>query len=273
MFAVKEVFKERYPSFYHQHPLLSFTVIQLLRKIWREQDFQTFAAENTHLQGVDLIDQGFRQLNIHLVASNEQLKKIPETGGLIIVSNHPTGAIDGVGLLSQIYKIRQDVKLIQGSILRNTLGMHELTIEVDNLDGTISQKAYKEITLHLNNGGALIMFPAGEVSRYVNGIIQDRKWHNGFFRFAKATDAMVLPVFIQGKNSSFFYILGKIWKQLSMLWVVPELFFHTNRTLPLYIGDTIDNTFIRRQLESGMSSNAIIESIRAQSYALGLSNN
>ena len=175
-----------------------------------------------------------------------------------------------MGLLSQIYKVRPDVKLIQGSILRNTLGMHELTIEVDNLEGTISQKAYKEVKSHLDNGGAIIMFPAGEVSRYVDGIIQDKSWHSGFYRFAKATGSSILPVYIKGKNSSFFYMLGKIWKPLSMLWVVPELFHHTNQTLPLYIGAVLDSADFEKRRQAGEKEKEIVGWIREKSLSLDI---
>ena len=47
----------------------------MLRKIWREQAFKDFAAENSPLKGVDLIDKGFKHLNISLSASIEDLEK------------------------------------------------------------------------------------------------------------------------------------------------------------------------------------------------------
>jgi putative hemolysin len=219
-------------------------------------------------QGIALIAEGFRYLGISLAINNPDLDKIPLSGGLIIVCNHPTGAIEGLGLLSSVSRIRADVKLLMGDILCHTLGMQELSIEVDNLSGAITTKAYRQITTHLNNGGALIMFPAGEVSRHIDGVIQDKPWNEGFLRFAQATQSNILPVYVEGKNSFLFYLLGFIWKPLSMLRVVPELLLHKNHSFPVHIGNPISFHEIQQPLSKGMPPSTLIAAIRQNCIAL-----
>ena len=268
MFEINNVFRKQYPVFYRRHPLISRCIIRALKRLWHEEKFQAFQAGHKDLEGIDLINAGFRHLDINLTIKPEALERIPSKGPLVIACNHPTGAIEGLGLLTLIYNIRQDVKLVQGNILRNALGMHDLSIEVDNLSGSISAKAYREVTRHLKNGGALIMFPAGEVARPVRGVIQEKTWHGGFLRFARACHADILPVYIKGRNSPLFYRLGKIWKPLSMLRVVPELLLHENSTFPVSIGQVITAESIEQAISNGSSQAEIIADIRSQSLVL-----
>ncbi len=119
-----------------------------------------------------------KELSIGFSFSPEQKVKIPKPGGLIIVSNHSMGIADGMGLLSEIYHVRKDVVIMQGSVLRNTFGLGENSLEVDNLSGGISIKVYKQVKAHLNNGGVILMFPAGQVARKVAAEIQEGEWNS-----------------------------------------------------------------------------------------------
>jgi putative hemolysin len=77
----------------------------------------------------------------------------------------------------------------------------------------------------LRHGGALIVFPAGEVAhrRRRDGSYADSPWVSTVGRLVRSTSAQVLPVFIAGRNSRLFYTLGRIHGSLRTALLAREL--------------------------------------------------
>jgi putative hemolysin len=85
----------------------------------------------------------------------------------------------------------------------------------------------------------LIIFPAGEVSRLGLKGVRDGLWNNGFVKLASATKAPILPVFMGGRNSAFFYGLSALVKPLSTAWLIREMFKQQHKTVDVHIGRPI----------------------------------
>ncbi len=268
MFDVKDVFQQQYPEPFKKHPVACKIGVFLLKKVWRQKTFEGFVRQHPTLNRIELMTAILKQLNIGFAFSCEQKAKIPKTGSLIIVSNHSMGIADGIGLISEIYHVRKDVILMQGAVLRNAMGFGENAMEVDNLSGGINIKVYKQVKAHLKKGGVILMFPAGQVAREVQGVIQEGEWSSGFYRFAKSTNTPILPMYVRGKNSVFFYFLSKFAKPLSMLWVMPELFHQCGNNISVFVGDVLACDYISRQLEAGVSEETIVAGIRKKSLGL-----
>lgn len=268
MFDIKTVFQAQYPETFKKHPLACKIGVLILKKVWCQKTFEDFVKKYPALNRVELMTAILKELNIGFAFSAEQKEKIPKTGSLIVVSNHSMGIADGIGLISEIYHVRKDVILMQGAVLRDAMGFGENSMEVDNLSGGINIKVYKQVKAHLKKGGVILMFPAGQVAREVGGEIQEGEWNSGFYRFSKATKTPILPMYVRGKNSNFFYFLSRLAKPLSMLWVMPELFHQRGNNIPVFVGDVLPSDYIHQQLESGHSEEAIVKDIRNQSLAL-----
>ena len=92
----------------------------------------------------------------------------------------------------------------------------------------------------------MIMFPAGLVSRKQQGIIQDLEWLNSIVSKAIQHRRDIVPIFIDGRNSNFFYNLANFRKKIGlkanieMLYLPDETFKQRNRTFTLYIGQPIE---------------------------------
>lgn len=63
-------------------------------------------------KGIAFADKLISHLNIQCCHDIKDLEYIPKTGPLIVVANHPFGAIDGLIMLSLIGKTRKDVKVL-----------------------------------------------------------------------------------------------------------------------------------------------------------------
>ena len=117
--------------------------------------------------------------------------------------------------------------------------LRKLLLPVVNIGRGSNKTNIDAIDAALENEEAVIVFPSGEVSRVGPTGIRDGRWHAGFLRFAERARAPVLPVYLGGKNSALFYTLSMIFKPLSTLLLVREMFGQKTMTLPIRIGESI----------------------------------
>ncbi len=144
------------------------------------------------------------------------LEKIPETGSVIVIANHPFGGADAIALSGLCIQKRLDVKVLANAMGARLPGMKQWTIPLQILgeDGATqsNRAAMKDALGHLRSGGVLVVFPAGAVSRWRNdlGRIADPPWSEHVARLALKTQTSVLPVKIFGHNPGWFELLGRI---------------------------------------------------------------
>ncbi|POU73618.1 GNAT family N-acetyltransferase [Leclercia sp. LSNIH6] len=211
----------------------------LLKKLLHEEEFQQFAADHRHLKGLDMVEQVLDHLDILCTIPAHDLEQIPAHGPLIVIANHPTGTLDGLALLYAISRVRRDVKVVTNRMLTHLAPLSSLFIPVDNMGGRTAKSSFTLMELHLQNGGVLIFFPAGEVSRPTRTGIRDKKWQPGFIKLAGKFRAPLLPVHIHARNSLLFYASTLLSPQLSMLLLMQQMFRRRHSRLPVKIGQQI----------------------------------
>lgn len=212
---------------------------KLLKKLLHEEEFQQFAARHRHLKGLDTVEQVLEHLNIRCAIPAHDLEQIPEHGPLVIVANHPTGTLDGLALLYAVSRVRRDVKVVTNRLLTHLEPLSSLFIPVDNINGRTAKAALQQMDRQLQNGGVLIFFPAGEVSRPTRRGIRDKKWHPGFIKLATKYRAPLLPVWIRAHNSALFYASTLLSENLPLLLLMQQMFRRRNSSLPIGIGQQI----------------------------------
>jgi putative hemolysin len=125
----------------------------------------------------------------------------------VIIANHPTGTLDGLALMYAVSRVRRDVKVVTNRMLSHLEPLSSLFIPVDNMGGGRTRKAsLQQMETQLQNGGVLIFFPAGEVSRLTRKGIRDGKWHPGFIKLAAKFRTPLLPVWINARNSPLLWL-------------------------------------------------------------------
>ena len=212
---------------------------KVLKKLLHEEEFQQFAARHRHLKGLDTVEQVLEHLNIDCAVPVRCLEQIPENGPLVIIANHPTGTLDGLALLYAVSRVRRDVKVVTNRMLTHLEPLSSLFIPVDNINGRTSKTALQQMDTQLQNGGVLIFFPAGEVSRLTRRGIRDKKWHSGFIKLAAKYRAPLLPAWIDGRNSALFYASTMMSQHLPLLLLMQQMFRRRNGSLPVTIGEQI----------------------------------
>ncbi|MBV1916136.1 MAG: lysophospholipid acyltransferase family protein [Pseudomonadales bacterium] len=237
------------------HHRSSEIMIYLLRKILREDQINQFIEQNNGAEGIDFIDKVFAHFNVGYTLSSQDRLKVPAEGPLLIVANHPIGSLDGLVLLRLISEIRLDVKIVVNDLLTSIEPLSSLMLPVDNMTGGTSKQDLRKLYRALKNNEALIIFPAGEVSRMNPRGIHDGDWNDGFVKLAKRFNAPVLPVHIGTRNSSLFYLLSAINSNFGTLLLVREMFNKDHTIFPIKVGELIGGD----QLNKSRSDNAPIE--------------
>lgn len=196
------------------------------------------------------------------------LQQVPASGALIIVANHPYGCIEGVALAGALRKVRPDVKVLANKGLAMFKELDELFIYIDPLkpkapSNLLGIRASKR---HLAQGGVLLLFPAGKVSYYrpEKKRICDDEWNRLPATLARACDAPVLPVFIEGHNSKLFINLGRIHYKFKLLMLFRELINTRNQEITIRVGRVLPTKLLARL----GSDQALTDYLRLMCYAL-----
>src|SRR5690348_4807300 len=74
---------------------------------------------------LEFSSRALRELDIAIALADSELRHIPATGPVVVVANHPFGALDGLLLLEIINRIRSDAKLLGNQLLGRVPDLHD----------------------------------------------------------------------------------------------------------------------------------------------------
>ena len=239
MLNFQNLVQQYFPEFASRHSRLARIAGNALNFLFFQRRFEQFDREFPDSEGFDFVESALTFFDFQLRTRESERDRIPATGKVVIVANHPIGSLDGLALLHLIRQIRPDVKVVANNMLMQISRLHPVLLPVDNMGGKTGRKHLLAIKEHLNDESALLIFPAGEVSRFGAKGIRDPAWQSGFIKLASATRAPILPIFVGGRNSVFFYSLSVLAKPLSTAWLIREMFKQSHNTIDARIGRAI----------------------------------
>ncbi len=242
MINTEKAINEKYPAMKHKPG--SGLIYKLLKFLTHEDEINHFINNNQHLHGFSFLDKILEHFNFTYRISNRSINRIPAEGRTIIVANHPIGSLDGLALLKLIYTVRPDVRIVANDLLNQVGPLNSLFLPVDNMSTEtmirMSHKQnYQSMLKCLKNEQALIIFPAGEVSRMGPNGIKDGKWKKGFLKLSEKTETPILPILIKAKNSALFYGLSSVYKPLGTMLLSHEMFNKENNEIAFHVGKAI----------------------------------
>jgi len=266
MLNIEQTLALRYPALFSRHRRIAVTLSRFLGFLFYQPRFETFATDYPHLEGFDFVEQVLRYFDFDLRLTESERARIPSSGRVVIAANHPIGSLDGLALLNLVRSVRADVKVVANDLLTAIGPLHSVLLPVTNMGGGSSRAHLKAIREHLQADGALIIFPAGEVSRLGAQGIRDCAWQSGFIKLASATASPILPVYVAGRNSLFFYSLSMLARPLSTIWLVREMFKQSHNTVDARIGRPIPHEIYSA---NGFSAQQLARMFRKHVYRLG----
>ena len=232
------VLLERVPQLSAFPALVRQGLVFVLQNLVCEDSINAFLIDNAMNRDFAFINQVFQHLKIEYMMVDRDIENIPSRGRVIIVANHPLGGLDGLALLHLVSSVRRDVRIVVNDLLLHISQLSNLSLPVNVIGGKTKKTDIYRIRQALWNDEAVIIFPAGEVSRLGVKGVRDRHWLPGFIQLAKATRSPVLPIHIKARNSVLFYAISCISKPLSML-MLPREMLRFNSKISFTIGQAI----------------------------------
>jgi putative hemolysin len=221
------------------------------------------------------LEQLLTEMRVDLRVDAADAARIPATGPVVVVANHPFGMLDGAVLAVLLTRVRPDVKVMTNYLLSDVpeLAQHcifvnpfqaDRAVNADSLN--VNRRAMREALGWLQKGGMLAIFPAGEVStwQFPHGQIADPVWNDTAVRLIRRTGATALPVYFCGRNSMGFHLFGMIHPQLRTAFLLQEFLHQEGRTVEVRVGTEIPGDFV-----SGIADDReAVEYLRWRTYLL-----
>jgi len=223
--------------------LLSKSVYKVLKK-YLKFDETVFVGE--HIQSMSG-QEAFNWLGSEYTSncSVEGLENIPRDGRFLIVSNHPMGAADAIALYHQIYPVRNDLFFFANELFVYLLGaFHNLLAPVvwnkEKETHSANKVTLERLAVFFEDNRAGIIFPSGRLSKLTMFGLWDRPWEKTPIALAKKYNFPLIPVYVEGKNSWFFYFASYLNKQLRDVSQLNELFNKRDVKMSIKIGKPVN---------------------------------
>lgn len=236
---IDKVIQNKNPKLYKWLP--SF-VLSYIKRIAHEKDINQVMYNIGHLQGFDFVNALVGEFGVQVELTGAE--NIPLDEPVIFAANHPLGGMDGIAFMYALGKYRTDIRFLVNDILTNIKNFEPIFIPV-NKHGSNSRDVSRLIEETYAGNHAVLVFPAGLVSRKQTHGIEDLDWHKSFVSKAKRYKKNIVPVYIEGKNSNFFYNLARFRKQIGiqanveMFYLADEMFSQRGKKVTIHVGKPI----------------------------------
>ena len=195
------------------------------------------------LSGEQTFDHLAEELDIDLVTRLQN--RMPATGKLIVVVNHPTGLADGIALWAALTKVRKDIQIFANAdAIRVSQNLTDTIIPVEWVLAKRSPAKAKETLRRAKNAfdrdECVVIFPSGKLAGRENGKLVERPWMPTAVTLARKQKCMVLPVNIRAENSWLYYFLSKVNGELRDITLFYELLNKKGAKFDITFGKLID---------------------------------
>jgi putative hemolysin len=216
----------------------------------------------------NFIDRAIERLGITVKVPDEHLRRVPVNGPVIVVANHPTGALDGLALAHALKRRRDDVRLLGNHMLARVPEMRDWIIAVNPFDpcSIENRRGVRTARAWLRRGGLLVVFPSGEVSNVTraDGMLVDGNWQQGAAGLARWSSAAVVPAYVEARSSRWFWLAGLIHPRLRTALLPRELLRLRNQTVTVHVATAVTH----ERLAAIPGAAAQIAYLRARTDAL-----
>ena len=243
---LEKVIRDKNPSLLKWMPGV---LLRYIKRIVHVDEVNALMEKNAELRGLDFVEALIADFGVEV--SLKGAENIPERQPVIFAANHPLGGLDGIALIYALGKYRQDLRFLVNDLLSEIKNFGELFVPV-NKHGSHGRKGSSLIEETYATENAVLVFPAGLVSRKQKGGIRDLDWTKSFINKARKYKKDVIPVYIEGRNSNFFYNLARIRKavgikaNLEMFYLPDEMFAQKGKKVTIHIGKPISYTYFDR---------------------------
>jgi len=236
---IEKIFMDKNPKLLK---LIPGFIIRYLKRVIHQDELNEAFVELSKKNGLEYIDEALSILGTKTEVYG--LDNIPKEGRFVFAANHPLGGLDGMMLTQVIGRVFPDLKFLVNDILMRLKGVGTVFLAV-NKHGKQSTEYARKIEAAYASDTQIINFPAGLCSRKIKGEIIDLEWQKSFIQKAVSHKRDIIPIYVDAKNTNWFYNLSNFRKRLGikanleMLYLVDEMFKQGGKTVRIYFGKPI----------------------------------
>src|SRR5687768_11903981 len=194
----------------------------------------------------DFFSAAVRLLDLAVVYDPARLAKVPRSGPVLFIANHPFGVLDGLLLTWLAMRIRNDVKVLAHSLLCHVpeAAGHLLPINFEETREARAEtlRSRFEAQAWLKAGHAIGIFPGGGVSfsrSAMRGPAVDLAWAPFTAKLARMEQCTIVPVHFSGQNSRLFQIVSHMSMTLRTALLFHETARRIGKSIEIRIGEPI----------------------------------
>ena len=241
--------------------------VQWLRRTIHEAEINHILRTYWDLPPQEFIRACFREWEV--TYSAEGLERLDPKGRYLFVANHPFGGMDGMMLADKLIDRFGDARVVVNDLLMHLEPLRPLWIPV-NKYGAQNAAYARKFDEEMFGERQILTFPAGLCSRRIRGEVTDLPWKSSFLKKAYASQRQIVPLFVEGRLSNFFYRMTALRKMLGvkfnieLLWLPDEMFSQKGRHFRIVAGEPIPMA----ELQEQGSLHEQTEYIRKKTYFL-----
>ena len=240
---VDGVLRQRIPRYYRYIPRF---IIKWLERTICQDRMNELMEKNKSKTNAEFCAGVLESLNISYEVMGEENLPPMENRRVVIVSNHPLGALDGMTMIDYITKrYGGNVKFVVNDLLMAIKPLNGVFLPI-NKHGKQSRNSSNAIDEAMAGSDPIIIFPAGLCSRrQPDGTICDLEWRKMFVNKSVEYQRDVIPMYFDAENSSFFYKFAKLRMRLGikfnieMIYLPREIFRSENAKFLIKVGKPI----------------------------------
>jgi putative hemolysin len=261
---IEKVVEEKSPRF---AKILPGFVMRYLKKILHEVTLNNYLNSQKGVYGLDFVHASLKHFGVKLIVHGAE--HLEGEDRVLVAANHPLGGLDGLALMASAGLRRPDFVFPVNDILLHLPNLRYLFVPV-NKHGGHPKDAVRLLEEMMASDKTVLFFPAGLVSRKRKGVIADLPWKKTFISKARKHKRKIVPVYIDGQNSKFFYNLANLRKRLGMktniemLYLVDEMYNQYDKEVNVFIGKPLSF----EDLPKDKNDDELAEYIRSLVYTL-----
>jgi putative hemolysin len=216
-------------------------VYGLMNKLLHIREVNEIIRRYGHLQGIPFIEAVLDYFDVKVVHHGEE--NLPSSGQFIFASNHPLGGFDGLMLIKAVSDHMGKSLFLVRDELTKIPPLSGLFIPINKFGD--QRRSASLINAAYDSENQILIFPSGLASRKIKGKIVDLTWQKHFIQKSVEHHRDIVPVFISGKNSRFFYCLANFRKwsgirvNIEMFLLSDELFKNRGKTFVISFGKPV----------------------------------
>ncbi len=236
---IDEVLREKAPRFAKYIPRF---VRNWLRRTVHEEALNDILAAGWNRTPQEFIRVAFARMNVDYRV--EGLERLDAAERYLFVSNHPFGGLDGMMIADALIERFGDARVVVNDLLTYVEPLRPIWLPV-NKHGRQKAEYVRRYDEAFAGDLPILTFPAGLCSRRRGGEVSDTPWRLNFIKRAHASGRKIVPLYVEGQLSDFFYRIARLRERLGikfnaeMLWLPDEMFRQGGSHVRIAAGDPI----------------------------------